>query len=567
MSSLPIMKIKKKKLTTNEKFKAKYNFFYDNAMEIIESKDSHNKFCFLDVLGKKEYFEQKKKNQKIYEKKNRNLEREIKSYEYKKNNTELKIIKDKKEENITNYENSPFMNSNTGISINTTNLKLMKKLQNNSCCKTSQFSEFNTQVNNQSTNNSKQIQFYNKKKFRSISNSNLNKFLADKNFNKDLSLKQNNLPNFNKTFCNLVNKTDQISNIPPPINNYTSRVNRRLKKIIFQESQVYENQDYLDRKDSKESKKKIKEYNKLQLTKSFSDKKLKIPFKGSRTFIKDENSSYRYNKTFHFSENETAKTEDQKNKTFYFASPSKLNNKRSLKFPTEDSIRKLETVCKTLRNFGSNLEKEIKKEKSKIENFDVNSLIYNQDLLDLRSYDNINIIEDEKARKEIKKIRENIYGKESIRSKLRQLKNQINKKIKENKSITLNQFPKFKNIGDIKILKIPESFKEDRNIINLDNHLLDNVSSKEKRNIKEIYKTVKIKELKKNSYFEKLSSPRIQISNKDFLTTVLQDFSDVEKQNILIKNKILNTREKFSKSSMHINSKFFVALSNKKKSS
>jgi hypothetical protein len=554
MSSQPKLRIKQKNLTSNEKFREKYTFFYDNAMEILESTDAQNKFCFLDALGKKEYFEQKKQSQKNIEKKNKNFERDTKSYQFKKNKTEYQFINEKKDENFPenfpNTQNSNFIHSNT--SLNKTNLKLLKN-QNNSSIKTSQISELNTHINH-----SVGLKIPNPKKLRSFSNVNLNKFLANKNMNKDSMNRINMPPNFNKTFSNLVNKVDVVSNIPPPIKSHTFRNNRRLKKIIFKESQINYTKDFLDRKDSKESQHKIEE-----LVKSYSDRKLKIHFNQSRTFIKEDNASNRYNKTYNFSMNERANTEDKKNKTFFLATSSRFGSKNNLKIPYQESIKKIRTFCETLKNFGSNLEKEIKKEKSKIENFDVNSLIYNQDLIELRSYDNINMIEDEKARKQIKKIRENIYGKESIRSKLRQLKNQINKKIKEKKYTFQNPNPKFKKIGDMKILKIPESFKEDKNIINVHNHLLDNISSSEKRNIKEIYKSVKIKELKKNSYFEKLSSPRIQTANKDFLTSVLQDFSDVEKQNLMIKNKILNTREKFSKSSMHINSKFFVALSNK----
>ena len=110
--------------------------------------------------------------------------------------------------------------------------------------------------------------------------------------------------------------------------------------------------------------------------------------------------------------------------------------------------------------------------------------------------------------------------------------------------------PKFKKLGDFKILLIPKELRKKKNddeIVFHDRRVIDTV--------KNAYSKDKTTSLKERRFIDKLSEPRMEYPNNKFVKGMLKTCDFIENENIIISNKIKKTSRNLKKKLDYITAK------------
>lgn len=130
----------------------------------------------------------------------------------------------------------------------------------------------------------------------------------------------------------------------------------------------------------------------------------------------------------------------------------------------------------------------------------------------------------------------------------------IIKKIKEEKPIK----PKFKKLGDCKVMVIPKIIKDSTKIINFEKAAIRN-------NAEELINDQRV-DIRSKKYFTSISTPKIQSNSKSInlkvCDTLRSKCDKIEINNLQLRNKIKITKKKFSKESMYLNPKSAFIIPN-----
>jgi hypothetical protein len=155
------------------------------------------------------------------------------------------------------------------------------------------------------------------------------------------------------------------------------------------------------------------------------------------------------------------------------------------------------------------------------------------------------------SRKSPEKINPSEQGQDAARSKT------LIKKIKEEKPLK----PKFKKLGDCKVMIIPKIIKNSTLITHQHNFEKTVI----RNNAEELINDQRV-DIKSKKYFTSISTPKSQPSSKSLNSKVCETLRSkcekIEINNLRLRNKIKITKKKFSKESMYLNPKSAFIIPN-----
>jgi hypothetical protein len=301
-----------------------------------------------------------------------------------------------------------------------------------------------------------------------------------------------------------------------------------------------------------------------------------------------------------------------------FSHTSKLNLEKHY-----ESLKKIKLINQTLSNFTRDFDKN--RDDSSNNNINNDSKFNNKSSSEKNNFSHrknnshgLNLVKNQPGQnKSPLRFSQGLFGEPNLNAKLKKLKHEAEKPVKKIKikydflkGLNLKEKkPNFKEIGKMKILKIPQKFKEKDSEIKV--HQKSNSLHLEQDMMKNFYKIKNSKVMKKEDYWDKLSEPYKtnyfssdekercesgnnynninnnytgnnnfhgtpgstflnlnsctinQNSHRNFLLQNLENIKNFEKAHLKIKNKILKVRKKYQNSSLYVNPKHIVSLPQK----
>ena len=535
--SLYLSKIDK---TNPIEFHVKNNYFYDNANIIVFSQSGTEKKSHLDVLSEK----------LIYSKKKFQIDdgSSINNYTRKSKEESPTIkINNILQQKLTNKDNSQSKKniiSRNNIYINT-NYSAAQKSQTNT------FSSKNFRHESSKILKSKDLRKKNANElfeyFSAKTSSNQTLFPSlhpNVSLNSTSKYLTNTNSNFkNKTSFSKLNKNDQIEG---------ETINLSKSKINFN---------------------KIESGNlKLSKTeKKIHNSRIKLRRKYSEDYLKTKSS-------FIFESKLSLHEISKLNESYVNKSNVISNNMNSTRGDknTKTSKKKIKMVNDTVKEFineeMNNIPNRFKKQYPELVKKFNNILEYKSKIDDNLRKNEINKLQLEnklddfikKSDKNLLEFKEHFFKQDKIfRSRIKQLlyktlKYEFKKEIAElptyletlRPTVELKEYqylkkikPKFKKLGNIKILIIPKELKKERkndqDIIFKDKRVVDTVRN--------AYSKEKTTSMKERRFIDKLSIPRNPICSNKFITGFIKTCDFIENENIIVTNKIKKTSKKLSK--------------------
>jgi hypothetical protein len=221
------------------------------------------------------------------------------------------------------------------------------------------------------------------------------------------------------------------------------------------------------------------------------------------------------------------------------------------------NLTKFKTAYSEFTKLDKDLDDIIKNDD--VKNFNFNTILTSTET----DYDKIrrlySLMYDKETNQEMLKLYQQRNGKETLKYKINKMKNETLKAgTSKNKFETYfkNKYPqiseksklhKYKVIGDAKILQIPKTFSENYHI-NVNNTIFNEELRKIKTNSENIFDKLANNNKSNNS------------ESMNIVSVIKTGLKKVENENNNVRNKIIKTRLKLEKSSLHIDPKKFVLM-------